>query len=139
MANLNLLKPKVKTLALELQKRAKEAGVDIIFTCTARTRAAQDKLYAKGRTLPGKIVTRAKGGESMHNYGVAFDICPVVNKKAVWNDVELFNKIGKIGMAIGLEWGGTWKKFIDKPHFQYTAGYGLEDFKTVKFDKKKFI
>ena len=139
MANLNLLKPKVKALALELQKSAKENGIEIIFTCTVRTRDKQDKLYAQGRTAPGKIVTKAKGGESMHNYGVAFDICPVINKKATWNNPALFNKVGKIGMAIGLEWGGEWKGFIDKPHFQYTAGYDLDDFKADKIDKKKFV
>jgi peptidoglycan L-alanyl-D-glutamate endopeptidase CwlK len=139
MANLNLLKPKVKALALELQKRVKEIGIDIVFTCTSRTKTAQDKLFAQGRTAPGKIVTRAKGGESMHNYGVAFDICPVINRKAVWNDTELFNKVGKIGKSIGLEWGGAWKKISDKPHFQYTAGYDLEAFKANKIDKKKFL
>jgi peptidoglycan LD-endopeptidase CwlK len=139
MPNLHLLKPKVKALALELQKRAKAIGIDIVFTCTLRSVAEQNKLYAKGRTLPGKIVTNARGGESLHNYGVAFDICPVVNGKAIWNDVSLFKKLGKIGIDLGLEWGGSWKKFIDKPHFQYTAGYSLNAFKNGKIDLKKFI
>ena len=138
MANLNLLKPKVKALALELQKRAKEVGIDIIFTCTLRSVAEQNKLYARGRTLPGKIVTNARGGESLHNYGVAFDICPVINGKAIFNDASLFNRVGKIGIDLGLEWGGSWKKFIDKPHFQYTAGYSLNAFKNGKIDLKKF-
>lgn len=102
-----------------------------------RTKEEQDKLYAQGRTMPGKIVTQAKGGDSMHNYAVAFDICPIVNGKAVW-EISLFNKIGKLGMDIGLEWGGSWKKFIDRPHFQYTAGHDLTAFKTNKIDLKKF-
>lgn len=138
MANLNLLKPKVKALALELQKRAKAIGVDIIFTYTLRSVAEQNKLYARGRTLPGKIVTNARGGESFHNYGVAFDICPVINGKAIFNDISLFNRVGKIGINLGLEWGGEWKKFIDKPHFQYTAGYSLNAFKNGKIDWRKF-
>jgi len=138
MPDLNLLKPKVKAMAEELQKRAKAIGINIIFTCTFRTKEEQDKLYARGRTAPGKIVTNARGGESLHNYGVAFDICPIVSGKAIWNDISLFNKIGKIGIDIGLEWGGAWKKFIDKPHFQYTAGYSLNAFKNGKIDLKKF-
>ncbi len=138
MPNLNLLKPKVKALALELQKKCKEAEIDIVFTCTLRSVAEQNKLYAKGRTLPGKIVTNARGGESFHNYGVAFDICPVINGKAIFNDISLFNRVGKIGINLGLEWGGEWKKFIDKPHFQYTAGYSLNAFKNGKIDWRKF-
>ena len=38
-----------------------------------RTIAEQDALYAKGRTTPGKKVTNAKGGQSVHNYGFAVD------------------------------------------------------------------
>jgi peptidoglycan LD-endopeptidase CwlK len=132
MSNLNLLKPKVKSLALELQKKSKAAGIDIIFTCTLRTKVEQDNLYARGRTMPGKIVTQARGGESMHNYGVAFDICPVIHGKAIWNDATLFNKVGKIGKEIGLTWGGDFARFVDKPHFQFTAGYSLRDFREGK-------
>lgn len=33
----------------------------------------QEKLYAKGRSIPGSAVTNAKGGESAHNYGCASD------------------------------------------------------------------
>jgi hypothetical protein len=39
-----------------------------------RSFAEQDALYAQGRTKPGKIVTKARGGFSNHNFGVAFDI-----------------------------------------------------------------
>jgi peptidoglycan L-alanyl-D-glutamate endopeptidase CwlK len=38
-------------------------------------------LYAIGRTKPGKKVTKAKGGTSYHNYGLAFDIYPFINGK----------------------------------------------------------
>ncbi len=132
MSNLNLLKPKVKSLALELQKKSQDVGIDIIFTSTLRTKVAQDALYARGRTTPGKIVTNAKGGESLHNFGVAFDICPVLHGKAVWNDAALFNKVGKIGKEIGLEWGGDFAKFPDRPHFQFCGGYALKDFQNGK-------
>ena len=29
-----------------------------------------------------------------------------------------FTKVGKIGVGLGLEWGGNWKSIPDKPHFQ---------------------
>ena len=33
-------------------------------------------------------------------------------------NVKLLNVVGKIGESIGLEWGGSWKSIVDKPHFQ---------------------
>jgi hypothetical protein len=84
-----------------------------------RTFAEQDELYAQGRTKPGQIVTQARGGESNHNYGLAADLCPFVNGKPDWNaPVKVWTSIGASAMAHGLEWGGAWKKFLDKPHVQ---------------------
>ncbi|MEP6920605.1 MAG: M15 family metallopeptidase [bacterium] len=84
-----------------------------------RTFAEQDALFAQGRARPGQIVTRAKGGQSNHNYGLAVDLCPFVNGKAIWNAPPLvWFAIGKEAAKRGLEWGGDWKKFLDKPHVQ---------------------
>jgi len=138
MAKLELLKPKVRGLAERLINECKNLGYQITITQTLRTIEEQDGLYAQGRTKPGNIVTKAKGGYSLHNFGVAFDICPIVNGKAEWNDNALFKKIGEIGMKIGLEWGGTWASFPDLPHFQYLADYSLADFRTNKVDWKRF-
>ena len=70
---------------------------------------------------------------------MAFDICPLVNGKTSWNYIELFKKVGSIGESLGLEWGGNWKKFKDLPHFQYTAGYTLAQFRNKKINEEKFI
>lgn len=87
-----------------------------------RTFAEQDELYAKGRTKPGEIVTRARGGESNHNYGLAVDLCPFTNDRPDWNaPVSAWAAIGAAAEKHGLEWGGQWKKFIDKPHVQMPA------------------
>ena len=84
-----------------------------------RTFAEQDALYAKGRTTPGAIVTQARGGESNHNYGLAVDLCPFTNDKPDWNaPMGVWAAIGAAAAAHGLEWGGQWKKFLDKPHVQ---------------------
>ena len=139
MINLNLLKPKVKRLAEELIKESKKQGIQIIVVQGLRTIEEQDALYAKGRTVKGRIVTNAKGGQSFHNFGVAFDICPIVNGKAAWDYTELFKKVGSIAESLGLEWGGNWKKFKDLPHFQYTGGCTTSQFKNKKIDEEKFI
>lgn len=138
MAKLELLKSKVKELAGRLINECKQQGHQITVTHTLRTIEEQDALYAQGRTKPGNIVTKARGGYSLHNFGVAFDICPIVNGRAAWNDTALFKKIGEIGMKVGLEWGGAWASFPDSPHFQYLAGYSLADFRNNKVDWKKF-
>ena len=139
MANLNLLKPKVKNLANQLITNCKTVGIDIIITQTLRTITEQDILYAQGRTTPGRIITNAKGGQSMHNYGCAFDFAPLENGKIDWSaQNKKWGIVGKIGITIGLEWGGLWTKMLDLPHFQYTAGYSLKDFQTNNINWNKF-
>lgn len=139
MAKLELLKPKVKKLAEMLIEECKKSNYQITIVQTLRTIAEQDALYAQGRTKPGNIVTYAKGGESFHNFGVAFDFCPIVNGKTDWNNLELFKKIGTIGKSLGLEWGGDWlTPKTDLPHFECKRGFTLKDFQNNKVDWKKF-
>lgn len=139
MQKIELLKPKVKKLAGKLIGKSLKNGIKISIYQTYRTIEEQNKLYAKGRTEPGSIVTKAKGGYSMHNYGVAFDCAPLSNNGGIdWGNIELFKKVGRIGESIGLEWGGSWISFPDYPHFQYTAGYKLKDFINNKIDLSKF-
>lgn len=138
MNKIDSLKPKVRKLAYELISECEKEGIEIKIVQTLRSIRKQNDLYAQGRTKPGNIVTNAKGGYSFHNFGVAFDVCPVVNKKLEWNDKKLFKKIGAIGISLGLEWGGAWKTFKDLPHFQYRANYTLNDFRTEKVNYRDF-
>lgn len=139
MDKLKKLKPRLRRLAQELMAQARTAGIEIIITQGWRSFAEQDKLYGQGRTQPGKIVTNCRGGDSFHNYGVAFDFCPLDQGRADWNNAAVFRKVGAIGRELGLEWGGDWKKFPDRPHFQYTAGHTLDDFKNNKIDELLFV
>ena len=111
-------------------------GIDLIVTSTYRDFESQNALYAQGRTAPGKKVTNAKGGQSFHNFRVAFDIVPMRAGKPVWNtsgaDGDLWRRVGGIGKAHGLEWGGDFKSIKDMPHFQYTNGLTLADFNSGK-------
>jgi len=120
--DINELHPTVRRGAQEFLARAKAAGLNVMITETFRTRVYQDSLYAKGRTAPGAIVTNLRGGQSMHEFRVAFDICKNV-KGQEYADIEFFNKCGKIWQGLGGEWGGSWVSFPDKPHMQYTHGY----------------
>lgn len=88
-----------------------------------RSSEDQDKLYAFGRTEPGKIVTNAKGGQSTHNYRIAADF-HFVDKdgKIIW-DEKLYRKVWSLVKPIlepkGLRWAGNWKKFKETAHFEY--------------------
>lgn len=116
------LRPEVAVLARKFLAAAKAQGIDLLVVSTYRDPESQDALYAQGRTRPGKIVTHAKGWQSWHQYRVAFDVVPIRNGKPVWSDAKLWNQVGQIGESVGLEWGGRWKGFVDRPHFQFTGG-----------------
>ena len=115
----------VHLLAQEFLDAAAAAKIDVLVTCTYRSELEQAELYAKGRTAPGKIVTNAKPGQSLHNTkrngnpaARAFDVVPIVAGKLVWDAKHPhWDKLGQIGESVGLKWGGRWKK-PDRPHFE---------------------
>lgn len=133
------LHPTVKKMAQEMiEKLWNDHQISIIVTSTYRDHESQNALYAIGRTtqLGKKKVTNAKGGESYHNYRVAFDIVPLRYGKPVWGtsgeDLKLWQLCGKVGKSVGLEWAGDWKRFREFPHFQFTNGLTLKDFQSGK-------
>lgn len=131
--DLNQLVPKVKELALKLIAECKKQGVPIIITQTYRSSEYQQELYNKGRSTKGSIVTNCKPGQSPHEYRVAFDVAIDIPDKLY--DVKLLDKVGLIGEKLGLEWGGHFKSFVDKPHFQYYGGLTLKQIKLGKEPK----
>lgn len=102
------------------------------FAYTLRTFAEQDALYNQKPK-----VTKAKGGQSYHNYGLAVDIVLLLNdgKSASWDTVTDFDGDGLADWQeavyvfglFGWDWGGNWKTFPDKPHFQKTFGLTISE------------
>lgn len=127
-------------------------GIDVLVYCTYRSSDEQAALYAQGREdLPmvnalrkavklapiapeaNRIVTRAKPGQSMHEYRCAIDLVPIESGKPIWDSNHaLWKRIGMIGKWAGLEWAGDWQTFTEYPHFQYVGGLKLEDLKAGK-------
>jgi len=139
---IKLLHPKIRCNAYGLiNKIEKDLKIKVRITTGYRTIAEQNRLYAQGRTTPGKKVTTVIGGRSIHNYGLAIDIVEIKNGKANWN--TKWKEFALIGKACGFKWGGDWKKFKDKPHFQKTFGYSslklLRKAKRNEFDKDGYI
>lgn len=118
MRDVSLLHPNLQVKCRSLIDECKQAGVEIIITQTLRTEKEQNDLYAQGRTKPGMIVTNLKYPNSLHCWGMAFDVAVMVNGKVNWERLELYRKVGQIGKRLGLEWGGDFKSFPDMPHFQ---------------------
>ncbi len=104
-----------------------------------RTFSEQNQLYAKGRTEIGRIVTKARAGESMHNYGLAVDLAPFnletaktwdlywpepnTHEGEIWYVIEhcLMEAAREIDAedddGLDYEWGGRWR-WRDYPHCQ---------------------
>lgn len=121
--SLDDLDPIVKHKASAFVEAAKAKGIDLLVTSTYRDHESQAALYAQGRTAPGDVVTKAKPGQSWHNWRCALDVVALVNGKPVWSTKDpIWQKIGEIGKSCGLEWAGDWKDFKEFPHFQYTGG-----------------
>jgi peptidoglycan L-alanyl-D-glutamate endopeptidase CwlK len=113
-------------------KECKKQDIDVLITSTYRDAESQNALYAQGRTTAGKIVTNARGGQSYHNWRVAFDFVPIIHGKAQWSDITAFTKCGEIAELVGLEWAGRWVKFKELAHCQFTNGLKLADFQKGK-------
>lgn len=125
------LEPVTRARCEQFLQLAAMAGINLRVTHTLRTLDEQMHLYAKGRAFregvwvviaPGLIVTRARPGDSPHNYGMAFDICFAGADPYPDADDPRWAMLGRFGEECGLNWGGplgqgdkfTW----DRPHFQ---------------------
>lgn len=108
-----------------------DRGVSIILTSTLRDDEYQATLYAKGRTAPGSIVTNMEV-TGAHGLGLAYDVVPIVDGVAIWDNDEFWKIIGEEGKKLGLVWGGDWKSFVDKPHFEMTEGLKFKDLRAGK-------
>ena len=53
--------------------------------------------------------------------GLAFDICKNV-KEHEYDDPAFFTAMGRLGKEMGFTWGGDWRSFPDRPHFQWDGG-----------------
>lgn len=92
----------------------KEAGLNVKVTQTVRDDAYQKYLVSKG------YASKNASRPTFHSVkaGLAFDICKNVRGHE-YDDLSFFACCGQIGKQVGFSWGGDWKKFPDRPHFQW--------------------
>lgn len=124
--DLSSLNPHLALLARRFLRLAKENNLDVRITAAFRSWSEEDRLFAQGWWAPGPIVTNARGGDSYHNWGLAFDAAPFEGGQ-ISSDQQKFIQMGHLGQQVGLQWGGTFKAIVDYPHFQYTFGLNTWD------------
>lgn len=98
-------------------------------------------------------VTNANAWQSIHNYGLAFDIVLLYDndgngtfEEASWSltkDIDKdktpeWTEVVNYFKSKGWVWGGDWKSFKDAPHFEKTFGYTWRTLKPL-IDSGKVI
>jgi peptidoglycan L-alanyl-D-glutamate endopeptidase CwlK len=129
---LDRIAPVLAAKARSLIEACRGAGVTIRVSQALRTWGEQDALYALGRTAPGAIRTNARGGQSFHNFGMAFDIVLLESGRVTWDARRPgWQVAGEIGTGLGLLWGGNWKSIKDLPHFEMRGQLTLRDCRSL--------
>ena len=124
MRGIDKLHPELQVCVNKFLEECEKQGLNVLITETLRTLEEQEALYAQGRTKPGNIVTNARGYQSPHAWGIAFDFCRNEKGREYDNSDNFFDKAGEIAKTIfdnteyDLFWGGDFKSFVDKPHVE---------------------
>lgn len=145
------LHPKIRNEVLELYSHVNEKllgkGVRLRFAYTYRSPEEQNQLFNQKPK-----VTNAKAWQSIHQYGLAFDIVLLYDldsdgnfETASWDIKKDFDKDGiadwmevtNYFKSKGYEWGGDWR-FKDSPHFQKAFNLTWQQMKS-KIDKEDYI
>lgn len=108
-----------------------EAGLTPYIYCAYRSPEEQDRLYAIGRSTPGRKVTNAHAWQSFHQYREAIDWVPVQKDvDGVWQVEWDADEIYKHGQGIAEKHGLRWISW-ETPHLENA------DFKDWKELKEK--
>ena len=120
----------ILTLSLKAQLESRlflgrviDSGIDARIISGTRTYAEQNALFRQGRFgNPGPIVTKARGGFSNHNFGIAWDIGIFTASGGYLPEGVEYDGAAESGISPQIEWGGNWKTIVDKPHYQLRLG-----------------
>ena len=119
LERLKLVHPLLSTRIMQLTTALEVWGDVVEVTEGLRSYAKQDALYAQGRTAPGNIVTKAPGGYSWHNYGLAVDIVPYLTGTPDWNlKNPAWQRMADLAPSNGLFSGSKFIHMVDWPHLQ---------------------
>lgn len=125
-ARLQLINGRLARVVGQMAEVLERENVTFRVTQALRSWAEQDKLYAEGRSAPGKIVTLAPGGHSWHNFGMAVDLAIIEKGQIDWNaEHPAWKRMIQVGEMLGLLSGSRFRTFPDNPHFQLTGRFPI--------------
>ena len=134
--NIQSLTLKAQIEARYFMLRLLDNGIDVKIISGTRTYEQQNKLFRQGRYgNPGKIVTKARGGRSNHNFGIAWDIGIFTTSGGYSTSRKRYLEAAKYGLSNQLEWGGNWPSFPDTHHYQLKTKYPSIKLVRAKFEK----
>ncbi len=107
-----------------------KAGHHVYLFEGLRTYQRSDYLFTQGRTRPGAIVTKARAGESSHNFAIAGDLVfdgDIIKPGMQWTWNGNYAKVAQIikNTSPLIEWAGDWKTFQEMPHFQLKQPFSM--------------
>lgn len=118
--DINRLAEPAKTACKLFMSEATKRNIPIFITETLRTAERQKYLFNKGVSqLDGY---KKKGN---HQSGMAWDIA--CQKPNQLYDNNILARAGALAKELGITWGGDWKDFVDKPHFEVTKNWKKPD------------
>lgn len=111
------LDPGFVQVILRVMVRMEARGYPMTLLEGYRSPERQDALAGQAN-----LVTKAKGGQSKHQYGLAVDLAPLKNGKVVITErdpwaMAAYLALGEESKAAGLTWGGDWS-FKDYGHVE---------------------
>ena len=121
--NIITLLPKAQALARQFLTLLTATGKDIRIISGTRTYSEQNAIYRQGRYGNKQPkVTNARGGQSNHNFGLAWDIGIFEDGKYITTNSKYIALSSLVLPQLpNLEWGGNWQSFRDYPHYQLKA------------------
>jgi peptidoglycan L-alanyl-D-glutamate endopeptidase CwlK len=114
--DIDALTPETALLCRTFLARSKAEGLEVFVTETRRSSERQAWLWSLGRN--GSGVKRTWTTHSKHQDGLAFDIA-FKGLNLYPSDTQIWARLGSIGEACGLTWGGRFKG-VDSVHFETT-------------------
>lgn len=111
-------KTQLATVHPDLRRLFEEVvkGMDCHVLCGYRNEADQDRAFNQG-------FSKVQWPNSKHNTYPSLAV-DVSTWPLNWHDIASFDALGGFVLAtaerlgIGVEWGGAWKSFVDRPHYQ---------------------
>ncbi|MFU0507250.1 M15 family metallopeptidase [Pseudaminobacter sp. NGMCC 1.201702] len=106
--------PEILEFERKLIKRCFKLGIPLFAHCVVRGSLEQNRLFKAGRS-------KARAGESPHNYGAAVDL--IHGTKAWALSPKQWAVLGHLGKEVAAQagidviWGGDWK-FWDPAHWE---------------------